>query len=561
MLIASNNPVGNTNNSVQLYQSTSDTQEYTVQQGDTLSDIAKRYGTTVDELMVLNPQISNANLIYVGDKLNIPSSQTYTIQQGDSLSGIANRFGVSVSDLIQANSISNPNLIYPNDTLVIPNTTTANRTDPSETSATNTTSGSKAKVTPGELPDTQGMSESEKYDYYAGVIDQHGDESAKSKLAQGEKVALSLRVETHTHANAGNGQYDDRMVLVWQDSNGTKHVKELQANLDPSGQYEHGGAYGRKAVGVDINGDGRLDQGRLAEGTYNFQRGAYRNKDAFLSTSDQVAERDVNHNGLFDDNRNSPRGNYGMHIHIGASNNTYSAGCLTLSPEEHSKFFNTIGNQSSLTNVIVNTQNLKQSSPESSNGVDASSKAMTESDWQRAANDLGVDVATIKAVAEVEAAGSGFLSNGDPKILFEAHKFSDMTGGRYDASHPNVSSKSWDSSLYVGGAGEHDRLKDAMVLDESAALKSASWGKFQIMGFNYEAAGYSNVQSFVEAMRSSEGKQLDAFVNFIKSNPSMHQSLQNHDWSTFARLYNGPRYAENHYDTKIAQAYVKFHTQ
>jgi LysM repeat protein len=556
--------VSNTNNTSQLNNHDIGSQNYAIKQGDTLSEIALRYGTTVDHLMDLNPQIANRDLIYAGDNLKVPAARSYTIQHGDTLSAIADRFGVSVEALAKANNISNPNIIYPNDTLLIPQgDTTSQGSSNSNAQDGNTSSAgnSNGRVTPGKLPDTKNLSDSQKFDLYESILKQQGSQKAEQSLSRGEKVALSLRVETSTHVNAGNGQYDDRMVLLWKDSNGGKHVQELNANLDPSGQYEHRGAYERKPMGSDVNGDGRLDQGRLAEGTYTFRRGSYRGKDAFLSSSDQVVDRDVNHNGLFDDNRQSPKGNYGMHIHIGGSNNTYSAGCLTLAPSEHSRFFSTVGGQSSLTNVVVDTSSLKASpaKPGSTTATsEAGGKSMTSADWQRAAQSLGVDVASIKAVADVEAAGSGFLSNGQPKILFEAHQFSRLTGGRYNGSHPDISSSHWNRSLYKGGAAEHGRLNKAAALNETAALKSASWGKFQIMGFNYKAAGYSNVQTFVKDMRTSEGKQLDAFVNFIKSNPSMHRALKNHDWATFARLYNGSGYAQNHYDTKIAQAYIKF---
>jgi LysM repeat protein len=561
MVMQSVSLAGNTNNATLSENSTGTAQRYEIKYGDTLSEIAVRYGTSVDRLMALNPQIRNPDLIYAGDSLNLPPARSYTVQYGDTLSGIANRFGVSVDDLAQANGISNPNLIYPNDTLVIPRGSSPKTAHSSDTAGTDQASSgtSNSRFTPGKLPDTKGLNESQKFDLYAGILKQQGTQKSSDSLARGEKVALSLRVETSTRVNAGKGQYDDRMVLLWQDSKGGKHVQEFQANLDPSGQYEHRGTYERKPMGSDINGDGRLDQGRLAEGTYIFRHGTYQGKAAYLSSSDQVAERDVNHNGKFDDNKSSPKGNYGMHIHIGGTNNTYSAGCLTLAPSEHSRFFNTVGKQSSLTNVLVDTRRLKPAPAQDQAGqVSSSGKTMTAADWQRAANSLGVDVASIKAVADVEAAGGGFLSNGDPKILFEAHQFSRLTGRRYDSTHPGISSRRWNRSLYKGGAAEHTRLKEAAALNETAALKSASWGKFQIMGFNYKTAGYSSVQAFVKDMRASEGKQLDAFVNFIKSNPSMHRALKNHDWATFARLYNGSGYAQNHYDTKIAQAYVKF---
>ena len=88
---------------------------YVVQAGDTLSGIAARFGTTVAELVSLN-NISNPNLIYVGQVLKIPSSgnssRTYTVQAGDTLSYIAAKFGTTVANLVTLNNISDPNLIY-----------------------------------------------------------------------------------------------------------------------------------------------------------------------------------------------------------------------------------------------------------------------------------------------------------------------------------------------------------------------------------------------------------------------------------------------------------------
>lgn len=186
---------------------------------------------------------------------------------------------------------------------------------------------------------------------------------------------------------------------------------------------------------------------------------------------------------------------------------------------------------------------------------------LREADFARVAQRLGVDVAAIKAVAEVEASGDGFLPSGKPKILFEAHVFARETGGRYNRSHPNLSSPHWNRSLY-GAGGEHqwDRFEQAYRLNPEAAIKATSWGRFQIMGFNHRAAGHADVQAFVAAMRRSEGEHLDAFARFIESNPSMHRALRQHDWAAFARAYNGPGYAENQYDTKIAQAWRR-HSQ
>ena len=175
-------------------------------------------------------------------------------------------------------------------------------------------------------------------------------------------------------------------------------------------------------------------------------------------------------------------------------------------------------------------------------------------DYERAARDLRCSVAAIRAVAHVESRG-GYLPDGRPKILFERHKFHRFTGGRWSGSHSGIS---WASpGGYLGGTREYDRLEEAIALDREAALKSASWGAFQIMGFNHDTVGFDNVEDFVAAMVANSGNQLDAFVAFIKTN-RLDDELQRLDWKGFARGYNGPNYHINNYDKKMADAYAIF---
>jgi len=89
-------------------------QVYYAQRGDTLRKIAARFSTTVNALLQLNPQISNPNLIYVGQAITVPANaSTYTVQRGDTLRIIANRFGTTVDALLVLNpNIINPNFIY-----------------------------------------------------------------------------------------------------------------------------------------------------------------------------------------------------------------------------------------------------------------------------------------------------------------------------------------------------------------------------------------------------------------------------------------------------------------
>src|SRR5215831_19069380 len=113
-----------------------------------------------------------------------------------------------------------------------------------------------------------------------------------------------------------------------------------------------------------------------------------------------------------------------------------------------------------------------------------------------AAKHIGVDPAVLWSVVAVETSGCGFLPDRRPAILFERHIFSRTTGGKFDASHPDISNPT--PGGYKFGADEYPRLAAAIQLDRDAALQSASWGAGQIMGFNFKAAGYPDVESMVQ---------------------------------------------------------------
>jgi hypothetical protein len=181
---------------------------------------------------------------------------------------------------------------------------------------------------------------------------------------------------------------------------------------------------------------------------------------------------------------------------------------------------------------------------------------LSEEDFVEAANLLDIEVATIKSVTEVESKGGGYLASRRPKILFEAHLFSRFTSQKYNQTHPHIASPKWNKALYKGGEKEYDRLKEAMALDEKAALMSCSWGLFQILGSNHKACGFSTVQDFVQTQVESEKNQLLAFINFVKAN-RMDIHLRNKDFAAFARMYNGPGQVE-YYSGKLKAAYDKF---
>jgi hypothetical protein len=187
---------------------------------------------------------------------------------------------------------------------------------------------------------------------------------------------------------------------------------------------------------------------------------------------------------------------------------------------------------------------------------------LTGADLEKAAVALGVELAAVRAVNEVESKGHGMLSEGKAVILFERHVF----WKRLDAAgiDPAPAAAKWPSLVsrqrggYQGGAAEYVRLRTACMIDRAAALESCSWGAFQIMGYHWQALGYTSVEDFVARMDKSEGEQLEAFVRFIANDKGLLAALKARQWAKFARLYNGPAYAENLYDIKLARAYAKY---
>ncbi|KGR79220.1 hypothetical protein CD29_07710 [Ureibacillus manganicus DSM 26584] len=101
---------------------------YVIKKGDTLYRIARNFGVTVSSIVETN-NIKNPNLIYPGDELHIVKnnssqssfnkSNTYVVKSGDTLWNIAKKFGTSVDKLVKENNIKNRNLIYPGDLLKI----------------------------------------------------------------------------------------------------------------------------------------------------------------------------------------------------------------------------------------------------------------------------------------------------------------------------------------------------------------------------------------------------------------------------------------------------------
>ncbi len=194
---------------------------------------------------------------------------------------------------------------------------------------------------------------------------------------------------------------------------------------------------------------------------------------------------------------------------------------------------------------------------------------LSENDLKEFAKEFGLELAAVKAINEVESSGKGFLINGKPKILFEGHIFWKELAKRglkpeqlSNSSNSNVLYPSWTRSFYQGGEKEYDRLNEAIAIKpdakvKEAALASASWGSFQIMGFHAISLGYSSVQEFVDKMYIHEREHLRAFGRFLQVNGILPY-LKAKNWEKVAEKYNGGGFRINKYDEKLARAYKKY---
>lgn len=184
---------------------------------------------------------------------------------------------------------------------------------------------------------------------------------------------------------------------------------------------------------------------------------------------------------------------------------------------------------------------------------------LTDEDFRIVAEELGVEVAAIKAVVLIEAGKQmkGFYAPGVPVVNFDR--------SMYRAYASKARNKAGDKNAKVpaGLSGyalrEWTQLVNARRKNSDGANMGTFWGMFQIGGFNYRLCGCSDVNEFVRIMSESEFSQLELFARFI-TNSGMLNDLRNKNWAGFARKYNGASYARRGYHTRMAAAYRKFST-
>lgn len=183
-------------------------------------------------------------------------------------------------------------------------------------------------------------------------------------------------------------------------------------------------------------------------------------------------------------------------------------------------------------------------------------ETLTDEDFAIVAEELGVEVAAIKAVVRIEAGAKlqGFWAPGVPVANYAQslfNKYNRKVKGRKikDAKVPE--------GLKGYALREWTSLTNARKINADAADMGTYWGMFQIGGFNYKLCGCKSVEEMVAEVSESEFSQLEMFAVFIR-NAGMLNALKNKDWRAFAKIYNGPSYAKRGYHTRMAKEYAKF---
>lgn len=191
------------------------------------------------------------------------------------------------------------------------------------------------------------------------------------------------------------------------------------------------------------------------------------------------------------------------------------------------------------------------------------SKFLTPGLLDSVAISLGIDVKLLKALDKIESSGTGgFLKTGELKILYERHifnrecanaglhKLAELVRG----AHPELCNTK--SGGYIGGAAENAKLAVAKTIHPEIAARSASYGRYQLMGFRYQWCGFSSAIQMESVLNKHEDEHLHALANFIEAQPELLKAMQELDFASIAYIYNGPKHHK--YDDKLKGAYSTF---
>lgn len=199
---------------------------------------------------------------------------------------------------------------------------------------------------------------------------------------------------------------------------------------------------------------------------------------------------------------------------------------------------------------------------------------VTDKHFESLAKDIGVEAKVFKAVAIVESGGRKSFLNVDgkqkAKILYERHymyrflkklktqqQLDDLKKNQPDLVH-NVGTYKDKNAKYGSEEEQFGKLEKAKKIDNDSAIKSCSWGKFQVMGKYYNYL-YGTPDEMEDAMNMCEVQHFAYFKVYLKdvTGAPMIKAMKDKNWNKIAELYNGPDYPINKYHTKMKSQYEK----
>jgi len=188
-------------------------------------------------------------------------------------------------------------------------------------------------------------------------------------------------------------------------------------------------------------------------------------------------------------------------------------------------------------------------------------RKLSDDDFIKAAQRLGVPVMHVKGVSKVEAPRGAFDPDGRPTILYERHKFRNncIPVGRFNASYPDLSGVAYGPGGYGKFSAQYDKLFAACALDPHAAFAACSWGMFQVMGENAVSLDYASPLDMALSLVADEAAHLETFVRYVEVNHLVDElrACRPNDPTScepFAAGYNGPGFKAFNYHRQIAAA-------
>lgn len=176
---------------------------------------------------------------------------------------------------------------------------------------------------------------------------------------------------------------------------------------------------------------------------------------------------------------------------------------------------------------------------------------------------LNVELAALVAVVEVESGGQIFapssIGEDMPVIRWEGHYFYKLLKGEAREIAVKLGLAAPKAGTVKNPKSQDGRyllLAKAIEINEDAAYASISIGVGQVMGAHYAKLGYFSARAMFAAAKKGLIGQVEIMGAYIETF-DLTDELQRRDWSAFARGYNGPAYAKNAYDTKMASAYQR----